>query len=466
MAAIQIEQLRSSVRGAIIQPRDAAYESARKVYNGMIDKRPLLIVQCVDVADVIAAVDYARTNALLTAVRGGGHNGAGLGTCDGGLVIDLSPMKGVRVDQAARTVRVGAGCVWGDVDHATHPFGLAVPTGFISSTGVAGLTLGGGIGYLTRRYGLTIDNLLSADVVLADGTVVTADERNHTDLFWALRGGGGNFGVVTSLEFRAHPVRTMYAGPTFWPMDQSIEVMTAYREFILAAPEYVNGFFAFLTIPPTPMFPEHLHLKKVCGVMWTCTGPGSQADAATRAMRTVGKPLLDHQAEMPVPAVNSLFDALYPPGLQWYWRADFVNTLPNEAIAKHAAHGAALPTMHSTMHLYPIDGAAHRVSSADTAFSYRDANWAEVIVGVDPDPANRGKITEWCKDYFDALHPYSAGGAYVNFMMDEGQERVQASFRDNYDRLSAIKSKYDPTNLFRVNQNIRPAALASRTAAS
>jgi FAD/FMN-containing dehydrogenase len=456
MAAIQLDQLRANVRGAILQPGDEAYERARLVYNRMIDKRPALIVQCVDVADVVAAVDYGRTNKLLIAIRGGGHNGGGLGTCDAGIVIDLSKMKGVRVDPTARTVRVASGCVWGDVDHATHPHGLAVPTGFISSTGVGGLTLGGGIGYLTREYGFTIDNLLSADVVLADGSIVTADAHAHSDLFWALRGGGGNFGVVTSFEFRAHPVRTVYAGPTFWPLEQTTEVMKAYREFILKAPEYVNGFFAFLTIPPTPMFPEHLHLKKVCGVMWVCTGPAARAEAATRPMRSIGKPLLDHQAEAPLPAVNSLFDGLYPPGLQWYWRADFVNELSDAAIAEHVRHGSALPTMHSTIHLYPIDGAAHRVGRHDTAFSYREANWAEVIVGVDPDPANAGPITAWCKDYFDALHPYSAGGAYVNFMMDEGQERVQASFRDNYNRLGAIKQQYDPANLFRVNQNIRP----------
>jgi FAD/FMN-containing dehydrogenase len=460
MAAMQLEQLRSAVRGAILKPEDESYEPARRVYNAMIDKRPALIVRCVDVADVIVAVDYARTNNVLTAIRGGGHNGGGLGTCDDGLVIDLSMMKGVRVDGAARTVRVAGGALWGVVDHATHPFGLAVPSGFISSTGVGGLTLGGGIGYLTRSYGLTIDNLLSADVVLADGTVVTADANNHADLFWALRGGGGNFGVVTSFEFQAHPVRTLYAGPTFWPLEQTMEVMAAYRDFILRAPESVNGFFAFLTIPPSPMFPESLHLRKVCGVMWACTGPAAQAAEATKPMRSIGRPLLDHQAEMPLPAVNSLFDPLYPAGLQWYWRADFVKELSDEAIARHATHGAALPSMHSTMHLYAIDGAAHRAGKSDTAFSYRDANWAEVIVGVDPDPANAASITSWCRDYFDALHPFSAGGAYVNFMMDEGQERVQASFRENYDRLAAIKSKYDPANLFRVNQNIRPKGAA------
>jgi FAD/FMN-containing dehydrogenase len=353
---------------------------------------------------------------------------------------------------------VAGGCTWGDVDHATHPFGLAVPCGIISTTGVGGLTLGGGIGYLTRQYGFTIDNLLSVDIVLADGRLVRADERNHPDLFWAVRGGGGNFGVVTSFEFRLQPVKTVYAGPTFWPLDQTVEVMKAYRDFIGTAPEYVNGFFAFLTIPPSPMFPEHLHLQKVCGVMWVSTGPADRAEAATRPMRSVGKPLLDHQGEMPLPFVNSLFDALYPPGHQWYWRADFVNDLTDEAIERHARHGAEMPTMLSSMHLYAIDGAAHRVRRDETAFSYRDARFAEVIVGVDPDAANAPAITKWCKDYFDGLHPYSAGGAYVNFMMDEGQERVQASFRDNYARLAVVKSKYDPNNLFRVNQNIHPAA--------
>ena len=461
MGTISLDQLRSSIRGVVVQLGDAGYDTARKVYNGMIDKRPALVVRCADVADVIAAVNYARSNGMLTAIRGGGHNGGGLGSCDDGIVIDLSAMKGIRVDPVARTVRAGGGCLWADVDHATHAFGLAVPCGIISTTGVGGLTLGGGIGHLTRAHGLTVDNLLSADVVLADGSFVTADERNHPDLFWALRGGGGNFGVVTSFEFRAHAVKNVYAGPTFWPLEQSTEVMKAYRDFIVRAPEYVNGFFAFLTIPPAPMFPEHLHMQKVCGVMWSCTGPAHRAEEATRPMRSVGKPLLDHQGEMPMPVVNSLFDGLYPAGHQWYWRADFVKELSDEAIARHVRHGSALPTMQSTMHLYPIDGAAHRVGRNETPFSYRDANWAEVIVGVDPDPANRSKITTWCKEYFDALHPYSAGGAYVNFMMDEGQERVQASFRDNYDRLARIKSKYDPANLFRVNQNIRPATVAA-----
>jgi UDP-N-acetylenolpyruvoylglucosamine reductase len=456
--AQSIAQLKAAIRGQLIQHEDATYEAARRVYNGMIDKRPKLIVRAVDVGDVMAAVRYGRESGLLTAIRGGGHNGAGLGTCDGGLVIDLSPMRGVRVDPARRTVRAAGGCVWGDVDHATHPFGMATPCGFISTTGVAGLTLGGGIGYLTRRYGLTIDNLLSVDMILADGRFVTASAEENEDLFWAIRGGGGNFGVVTSFEFRLHPVSTVQFGPTFWPLEQAADVLKSYREFILTAPEEVSGFFAFLMIPPVPMFPENLHMKKVCAIVWCSTGNAEETEKATRCMRSVGAPLLDAVGPAPFPAVQSTFDGLFVPGLQWYWRADNFAGLSDAAVAKHVEHGSKLPTMLSTMHLYPVNGAAQRVGRHDTAYSFREALFAEVIVGVDPDPANAGKITEWCKKYYDALHPYSAGGAYINFMMDEGQERVQASFRDNYGRLAAIKKKYDSTNFFCVNQNIKPAA--------
>ena len=452
-----ITKLQEGFRGEIITPDNPAYDAARKVYNAMIDKHPAVIARCADIADIMAAVSFGRENNLLTAIRGGGHNAGGLGICHDGLVIDLSRMKNVHVDLKSGTARVAPGCVWGDVDHAAHAFGMATPSGVISTTGVAGLTLGGGIGHLTRKYGLTIDNLLSVDMILADGQLVTADAKEHPDLFWAVRGGGGNFGVVTSFLFRLNPVDMVHAGPTFWSLDQTEEVMKAYREFIVQAPDDVNGFFAFLTIPPVPLFPAHLHNQKVCGVMWCCTGAPDAAEKATSPMRFVGKPVLDHVGQVPFPAVQSLFDGLYPPGLQWYWRADFFKEISDAAIAKHAEHGSRLPTMHSTMHLYPTSGAAQRVGNQDTAFSYRDANWAGVIVGVDPDPANRDKITQWCKGYFDAIHPYSSGGAYVNFMMEEGQERVQASFRDNYKRLAAVKKTYDPTNFFRVNQNILPA---------
>ena len=458
MSGQSIDQLRSSFRGELIQAGDAGYESARKVYNGMIDKRPRLIARCADVADVMAAVRFGAGNGMLTAIRGGGHNGAGLGTCDEGLVIDLSPMKGIRVDPAEKTVRVEPGCVWGDVDHATHAFGMATPCGFISTTGVPGLTLGGGIGYLTRQYGLTIDSLLSVDMVLADGSFVTASSKQNEDLFWAVRGGGGNFGVVTSFEFRLHPVRTVQFGPTFWPLEESETVLRAYRDFIKTAPEDVNGFFAFLVVPPAPPFPEHLHLKKVCGIVWCCTASAEQTEETLKPMVAVGHPLLHHVGPVPFPAAQSAFDGLFVTGLQWYWRADNFTDLNDEAIARCAEHGSKIPTMLSTMHLYPVNGAAQRVGRNETAYSFREALFAEVIVGVDPDPANAETITKWCKEFWEALHPFSAGGAYLNFMMDEGQERIQAAYRDNYQRLAAIKTKYDPGNFFRVNQNIRPAS--------
>jgi len=454
---MSIEKLRARFRGQIVQAGDQGYDDARKVYNGMIDRRPRVIARCADASDVMAAVDYGRENDLLTAVRGGGHNGGGLGVCDDGLVIDLSRMRGTRVDPAARTVRVEGGCTGGDMDHATHGFGMATPGGTVSSTGVAGLTLGGGIGHLTRPYGLAIDNLLEVDMVLADGRAVAANEKEHPDLFWAVRGGGGNFGVVTSFKFRLHPVKMVNAGPTFWPIEQTPEVMKAYQEFILAAPEDVSGFFAFLTVPPVPLFPSELHGRKMCAVIWCSTASADKAEKATKAMRAVGKPALDHVGPVPFPALQSLFDPLLPPGLQWYWRADFVKEFNKESIAAHYAQASKAPAGLSQVHIYPIDGAAHRVGRHDTAFSYRDANFALVIVGVDPKPGNGAMITKWCKDYFDAVHPFSSGGAYVNFMMDEGQERVKASFRDNYDRLAKIKKTYDPANFFRVNQNIRPA---------
>jgi FAD/FMN-containing dehydrogenase len=453
-----IDEFKSQLRGELIQRGDERYEEACKVYNGMIHKHPLMIAYCTDAADVITAVNFARNNGILLAVRGGGHNGGGLGICDDGLVIDLSPIKYARVNPEERTVRVGGGSTWGDVDHATHAFGMATPSGIISTTGVGGLTLGGGIGHLTRRCGLSIDNLLEADVVLADGRFVTASTDQNPDLFWAIRGGGGNYGIVTSFLFRLYPVNNVVAGPTFWPIDKSAEVMRFYREFITKAPEELNGFFAFLTVPPVPPFPEELQMKKMCAIVWCYSGPQEKADKIFAPVREFGPPVLHAVAPMPHTAIQTAFDALYPPGLQWYWRADFVNELSDEAIEQHVKHGSEMPTMHSSMHLYPIDGAASKISNKETPWSYRKSKWAEVIVGVDPDPANKEKITNWTKSYWEALHPYSAGGAYINFMMEEGEDRIKATYGDNYDRLVKIKKKYDPTNLFRVNQNIRPAA--------
>jgi FAD/FMN-containing dehydrogenase len=451
-----VASFKASLRGELIQPGDAGYEAAREVYNGMIDRRPRLIAKCADVADVITAVTFGREQNLLVAIRGGGHNAAGLGVCDDGLVIDLSVMKNVRVDPAKKTVRCGGGSTWGDMDHATHAFGLAVPAGIISTTGVGGLTLGGGIGHLTRQCGLTIDNLLEVDVVLADGRFVTANSKNYADLFWAVRGGGGNFGVVTSFLFRAHPIHTNYAGPMLWTLEDAVEVMRWYRGFITKAPNTVNGFFAFLTVPAGPPFPEALHNKKVCGIVWCYTGPMKQAEKVFKPIRAFKKPILDFVGPIPHPALQSMFDPLFPPGLQWYWKADFVRELSDEAIALHVAHGSRMPTWQSTMHLYPIDGAASRVKNDATPWCYRDALWAEVIVGIDPDPANKATITAWARDYWTALHPHSAGGAYINFMMEEGEDRIRATYGKNYGRLARIKKKYDPKNFFRVNQNIKP----------
>ncbi|HET7036170.1 MAG TPA: FAD-binding oxidoreductase [Thermomicrobiaceae bacterium] len=457
-----IQALRASLRGELILPGEPAYDEARRVHNGMIDKHPALIARCADVADVIAAVNFAREHDVLLAVRGGGHNGPGLGTCDDGLVIDLARMNGIRVDPIARTVRVEGGCTLADVDHATHAFGLAVPLGIASTTGVAGLTLGGGMGHLTRKYGLTIDNLLEVDMVLADSRFVTANADAHADLFWAIRGGGGNFGVVTSFLFRLHPVSTVYAGPMFWHLDQAEDVLRWYGEFQTGSPEELNGSLMMISVPPGPPFPEALHNRTVCAIVWCYAGPLEQAEAVFAPIRAeFGPPALDWVGPMPFPALQSMFDAVFPRGIQMYWRADFVKDLPDAANALRAEYAARKPVGASLIGLHPIDGAASRIGSGATAWSYRDARWAEVFLGASLGPADNGRIVGWARESWGALHPFSAGGAYVNFMMEEGGDRVRAAYRGNYDRLAQIKATYDPANLFRVNQNIRPADPAS-----
>ena len=455
LATSSIEAFSSHLRGGIVMPFDSNYNEECKVYNGMIFKHPGMIVKCVDVADVIASVNFGRENNLLIAVRGGGHNVGGLGLCDDGLVIDLSGLKFVSINVANKTVRVGGGNLWSEVDHATHPFGLAVPAGIVSSTGVGGLTLGGGVGYLSRKYGLTIDNLLEADMVLADGSFVTVNAKQNTDLFWAIRGGGGNFGIVTSFKFQAHKVKNVFAGPTLWPIEKTEEIMEWYHEFINHAPDELNGFISTMVVPGPP-FPEHLHLKQFCAIVWCYSG---DMDKAKKAFEPIlaKKPIFEHVGEMPYPSVQSLFDELLPSGMQWYWKSDFFNELGPEIRAQHLKYGSSIPTPLTQMHLYPISGAAGRVGNEETAWAYRDAKYASVIGATDPDPKNIDKITKWCKEYWEALHPYSAGGAYSNFMMDEGQERIKASYKNNYDRLVKIKTKYDPNNLFRVNQNIKPS---------
>ena len=454
-------QLADGLRGELIIPGDPGYDEARAVYNGMIDKYPAAIARCRDEADVVACVRFGRDHDVTLAVRGGGHNAGGLGVADDALVIDLSQLRSTTVDPENHIVRVDAGCTWGDVDHATVAFGMATPCGFLASTGVAGLTLGGGIGYLSRRFGLTVDNLLLADVVLADGTLVTAGPSTHSDLFWALRGGGGNFGVVTSFTFRCHDIGeggTVIAGPVFYDLADVGQVMRWYRELLPSLPEELSGWIGLLTVPPVPPFPEELWGRKVVGIVWCYTGPHDRADAVLEPVKSFGSPLMVGLQPMPFNVLQSTFDPLYPAGMQWYWRADFFNEISDAAIDVHRKYGELLPTGHSTMHLYPIDGATARVPADATAFAYRDGGWAGIIVGVDPDPASAARITQWTKDYWQELHPTSAGGAYVNFLMEEGQDRVKAAYRGNYDRLVRIKERYDPDNIFHVNQNIQPGS--------
>jgi FAD/FMN-containing dehydrogenase len=453
-----LETFSASLRGKLIQRTDPAYEEARQLYNAMIDKRPLLIVQCADVADVIYAVNFGREQGLLTAIRGGGHNGPGLGSCDDGLVIDLSQMTDVRVDPATGVVRVSAGCTQGDVDHALHPFGLAVPAGIVSTTGVAGLTLGGGHGYLTREYGLTVDNLLEADLVLADGTFVTASETENADLFWAIRGGGGNFGVVTSFVFQARPVKYIYGGPIFWDVEHARTLMTWYRDYLPNAPEALMPFVGLKTVPSSAPFPEEIWGRKICALISCFNGPEDEGEKLfAEILGALPEPIFKYVGYIPFPAIQSLFDPLLPKGMQWYWKGDFVKELTDEAIDIHLEFSAKSPSELSLTHFYPIDGAVHRVAGDAMAWSCRDATWSMVIAAIDPDPAKADALRVWAKDYWEAIHPHNLGAAYVNFMMEEGTDRIKATYGDNHARLATIKKKYDPTNFFRVNQNIAPA---------
>ena len=458
LSGATVAELRTRLRGDLIVSEDAAYEEARKVYNGMIDRRPAAIIRCADVADVMAAVGLARDNGLDLSVRGGSHSVPGFGTNDGGVVCDLSAMRGIRVDPDARTVRAEGGCTWGDLDHATHAFGLATTGGIISTTGIGGLTLGGGIGHLARGCGLSCDNLIAADVVTADGRLLRASDDDHPDLFWALRGGGGNFGVVTSLEYRLHPVGEIYGGPIFFPVEHAADVMRFYREFIANAPEQLGAFFAFQIAPPLPFIPEDRHGETMCLIVACWAGPVEEGEQAVAPLLEAAPVVAQHVGRMPYPALNGAFDALLPPGLQHYWKAAFVTELTDEAIAAHVEHGPRVPCVESTMHLYPIDGACHRVPSDATPFAFRDASFACVIAGMWPDAADNERNIRWVRDYWNAIHPHSEEGGYVNFMSGDDQERIRANYRGNFDRLVAVKQKFDPENLFHMNQNIDPAA--------
>ncbi|WP_430625821.1 FAD-binding oxidoreductase [Streptomyces sp. NBC_01264] len=456
MGNLTVEQLSQRVRGTVVTPGDADYDEARTVYNAMIDRRPAVVVRCANAGDVMAAVDFARENGLDLAVRGGGHSVPGFGTCDDGVVADLSAMRGVRVDPVRRTARAEGGATWGDFNAATYAFGLATTGGIISTTGVGGLTLGGGIGYLDRGLGLSCDNLISADVVTADGQLVVASEKEHEDLFWALRGGGGNFGAVTSFEFRLSSVKDIYGGPILYELDNAGAVLRGYRDFIADAPEQLGGFPAFQIAPPLPFIPQDRHGDTFILMVSCWAGPVEEGERALQPFHDFAPVVAEHVGVMPYPALNSAFDALVPPGLQHYWKANFVTELTDEAIEAHLVHGPRVPAVNSTVHIYPINGACHRVAPDATAFAYRDASFATVIAGMWPDPADNEANTAWVRDYYEATAPHSEEGGYVNFMADDDQDRIRANYKGNYDRLAAVKATYDPGNLFHLNQNIRP----------
>ncbi len=457
LTTINIEALREQLRGPAIGPEDADYDKARGVFNAMIDRRPAVIVRPVNAYDVTIAVNFARENRLPLAIRDGGHSVPGFGTCDDGLVIDLSLMRAVRIDPNTKTARVDGGATWGDFNHAGYGFGLATTGGIISTTGVTGLTLGGGIGYLTRKHGLSLDNVISADVVTADGKLLVASERENDDLFWAIRGGGGNFGVITSWEFRVHPVKDIVGGPIFFEVSDTEKVLRFWRDFIKDAPRDFGGFPAFQIAPPLPFIPESRHGDTFVILVACWTGSPEEGERILTQLRNVAPVVADGTGTMPYYALNAAFDALYPyGGLQHYWKSNFVKELTDDAIKVHVEHGSKVPVMTSTMHLYPIDGAVHDVDPDATAFAYRDAETSMVIAGMWPDAADNERNIKWVRDYSAAMAPYSEAGGYVNFLSEDDQPRIQANYPGHYDRLVTIKRKYDPDNLFRLNQNIKP----------
>lgn len=453
------QALRERVGSQLITPDDSRYDSARRVWNGMIDRRPAALVQCRGVADVIAAVEVARDEDLLLAVRGGGHNVAGFGTCDEGLVIDLSPMRSVRVEPASRRVRVGGGATLADLDRETQVFGLAVPGGIVSTTGVAGLTLGGGQGWLRRTYGMASDSLVSADVVTAAGELVTASETNHSDLFWALRGGGGNFGVVTSLEFEAFPVGPMiaFAGPCY-PLESAASVIAGMRQFAEAAPDEVNVSATWWTIPALPNFPEDLHGRAIITLGATYVGAPEKGERILQPLREIEEPLLDLSGILPYVALQQMFDPFFPAhDLQYYWKSAYLADLGEEATRTIAEYVAARPSAMSMVGTWALGGALGRANADAGVASVGRASYLLEILANWADPAEAEANIEWARMFFDAMRPYGTGRTNVNFPgLGDDAEFGRAAFGDAWGRLVEVKKKYDPTNRFRLNQNIRP----------
>jgi FAD/FMN-containing dehydrogenase len=449
-------ELRESLRGELVLPGEPAYDEARSVWNGMIDRRPALIVRCAGSSDVKAAIGFARSEGLEVAVRGGGHNVAGNATCDGGLVIDLSPMKGIRVDLDARTVRAQGGLTWGELDAETQTHGLATTGGLVTTTGVAGYTLGGGIGWLMRKHGLACDNLIAADMITADGQTVHASEAENAELLWGLRGGGGNFGVVTEFEFRLHPVSQIYGGMVAWPASQGGEILRFWRDWIHDTPDDLCTMAAFLYAPPEPFVPPEVVGHPIFALACFHLDPDGRAEDDLAPLRGLG-PAVDVLGPMPYDAIQGMFDAAVPRGSRNYWRSGYLDELSDDAIEAIVAAVPGLPSPLGQLHVHQMGGALSRVADGATAFGSRQSPYLMNYIGLWLDPSEDAQNTEWVKSASDAMAPFGTGARYVNFLADEGEAGVASAYEaETMTRLRGLKSKYDPTNFFHLNQNIKP----------
>lgn len=452
-----VDAIQENLRGKLIEPTDPEYDEARTIWNAMIDRHPAFVVQCTGVADVITAVNFAREHDLLVAVRGGGHNVAGNAVCDDGLVIDLSAMNGVRVNPETKTVHVGGGATMGDLDHETQAFGLATTGGVVSTTGVAGLTLGGGLGRLDREFGLTVDNLLSADVVTADGELVYASEDEHPNLFWGLRGGGGNFGIVTSLEFQLHDVGPdVLVGQVIHPIEAAADVLHYYREFMADAPDYVQCSAIFSQVPALPEFPEELHRQTVLVLVPFCSNAGDEAEELLEPVRTFGDPIADTVQSQQYTTYQQSSDELFQAGHRNYWKSHFMNDLSEGAIDTIIEHVTPIPTPFTTVFFEWMGGAIRQVDSSATAFPHRDAAFSFTVAPKWTDPRRDDELISWAREFHEAMGPYAADGVYVNYLDDDEEDRVRSAYGERYERLVDLKNEWDPANLFRMNQNIEP----------
>jgi len=458
-----VDMFRASLHGQLIQPGDADYDDARRVWNGIIDKHPALIVRCADDEDVISAVNFARTQGLLVAVRGGGHNVAGYGTCDEGIVIDLSLMKKIEIDTVERTARAQSGLMWGEFDKATQVHNLATTGGLVSTTGIAGFTLGGGFGWLVRKYGLTVDNLLLVDMVMANGQRLTANPSENADLFWGVCGGGGNFGVVTSFRYRLHDVGPLvYGGAIFYPAERAKEFLQFYREWTSTMPDELSTLVAFLTAPPEPFVPKELIGMPMIVLVLCYAGSADEGELAIKPLRTFTHPEIDLIGPIPYLALQTIFDATAPKGINAYWKAEYLNNLSDTAINVLVEHPAKMKSLSpfAAVHIHHWGGAIERANKDATAFAHRNARYVLNVVGLWMEHENAGKHIAWVHDFSQAMQPFSTGQTYLNFLGDEGSVRVKAAYdTKSYERLVALKNKYDPTNLFRLNQNIMPSGL-------